>query len=72
MVSIFYHGDHKLFVHVRRGMCLCHLILYHLGIFQVPLDVQTLEKLENLPIFGLCFYLWLILIAEAQFYNLQG
>ena len=57
MVSIFYLGDHKLIVHVRHGMGICHLVLYDLGIFQVPLDVQSLEKLENLPIFGSCFFL---------------
>ena len=57
MVSIFYLGDHKVIVHVRRGMGICHLVLYDLGIFQVPLDVQSLEKLENLPIFGSCLFL---------------
>ena len=52
----FYHEDHKLIVHVRHGMGICFPILYDLGIFQTPLDVQSQEKLENLPIFGLCVY----------------
>ena len=29
----------------------CHLILYDHDIFHVPLDVQSLEKLGDLPIF---------------------
>ena len=62
MVSNFYHVDHKFIVHVRRGMGICHLILYDPCIFQVPLDVQSLEKLENFLIFDLCLSLWLILV----------
>ena len=52
----YYHGDHKLVVHVRRGKGICHLILYMFGIFRVPLDVQSLEKLEILPLLGLCLF----------------
>ena len=44
VVSNFNHGDHKLVVFVRRGMGICHLVLYDLGIFQGPLDVQSLEN----------------------------
>ena len=72
MVSDFYHGDHKVIVHVRRGTGFYHLILYDLGIFQVPLGVQSLKKIENLPIFSLCLYLLLILIVEFRFYYLQS
>ena len=49
--SKFYHEDRKLIFHVRRGMEICRLVLYDLGIFQVRLDVQSLEKLESVPIF---------------------
>ena len=62
MVSSFYHGDHKLIFHMRRGMGICQLISYDLGIFQFPLDVQSLEKLENSLIFYLCLSLCLTLI----------
>ena len=71
-LSNFYYGDHKLTVHVHRGTGICHLILYDLGIFKVPLDVQSLEKLENLPVFGLCFYLWLISIDQFGFYTFRA
>ena len=42
---IFYHADHMLIVHVRRETGIYHLVLYDLGIFQVPLGV-----LKNLKI----------------------
>ena len=71
MVSKFYHGYHKLIVHVRRGTGFYRLILYDLGIFQVLLDVQSLEKLKKLPILSFCFCLELTIIVEARFYNLQ-
>ena len=45
VVANFYHRDHKLIVHVRRGIGNYHLILDNLGIFQVPLDVQSLKKI---------------------------
>ena len=51
MVSNFYHGDRKLTLHVRRGREICRVVLYDLGIFQVRLDVQSLEKLRSEPIF---------------------
>ena len=57
MVSNFYHEDHKLIVHVRHGTGIYRLILFDLDIFQVLLGVQSLKKLENLPIFGFCLYL---------------
>ena len=60
MVSNFYHGDDKVIFQMRRGKGICHPIFYDLVIFQVPLVVQSLEKLEILPIFGLCPDLWLI------------
>ena len=47
MVSNFYYGDHKSIVDVHRGTGICHLFFYDLGIFQVQLDLQSLEKLEN-------------------------
>ena len=57
---------------MRRGIGICHLTLYDLGIFQVPLGVQSLEKLEKSFVFDLCLYLWLSLICLVRFYNLQG
>ena len=36
-----------LIFHVLRGREICRLVLYDLDIFQVPLGVQSLEKLEN-------------------------
>ena len=57
---------------MRCAMGICHLILYDLGIFRVLLGVQSLEKLENSPVFDLFFYLWLILVYLICFYNLQG
>ena len=57
VVSSFYDGDRKLILHVRRGMEICRLVLYDLGFFHVRLDVQSLEKLESLPIFCLCLCL---------------
>ena len=56
MVSNFCHEDHNLIVHVRRGIDICLLILCDFVFFQVPLNVQSLEKIENLPFFGLCLY----------------
>ena len=53
----FFRGYHKLIVRVRRDTSFYCLILFDLGIFQVLLYVQKLEKLENLPIFGFCLYL---------------
>ena len=44
-----------------RGMEICRLVLYDLGIFQVRLDVQSLEKLESSPIF--CLRLCLMLFS---------
>ena len=52
----FFHEDHNLIVHVRCGMDNCLLILNDFGIFQVPLDVQSLEKFENVPFFALWLY----------------
>ena len=56
VVSNFYHGDHNLTVHVRRGTGISHLFYMTL----VSLKFRLMSKLENLPIFGLCLYLWLI------------
>ena len=52
----FYRVGHTLIVRVRRGTDIYCLILYDIGIFHVLLDVQSLEKLENLTIFDLCLY----------------
>ena len=56
VVSNFYQGDHKLIVHVRSGTSIYCLILYDLGILQVLLGVQSLEKLEYFSILFLCLY----------------
>ena len=56
---------------MRRGTCFYRLISIDLGIFQVLHDVQSLEKLKNLPILSFCHYLELTSIVEARFYNLQ-
>ena len=52
---------------MRRGMDTYGLVLYDLGISQVLLDMQSLKKLENLPIFNFCLCLWLNLIVELVF-----
>ena len=57
VVSNFYHGDHKLIFHVLREMEICYLIFYYLGVFQVQLDVLSLEKLESLLVFCFCLCL---------------
>ena len=72
MVSNFYHGDRKLIFHVLREMAICYLVLYDLGIFQVQLDVLSLEKLEKLRKFCFCFYLMLFLVFQDLFCNCQG
>ena len=56
VVSNFYHGDRKLIFHVLREMEIFYLVLYDVGIFQVQLDVLSLEKLESLIVFCFCFY----------------
>ena len=61
-----------LIVHVCRGTGIYRLILNDLGILQVPLNVQSLEKLENVQIFRLSLYLWLMSTEEVRFYNFQG
>ena len=67
VVSNFYRTDHILIFHVRRGMGICHLILYDPCICQAPLGVQSLEKLENSLLSDLCLCLWLILIYLVVF-----
>ena len=57
VVCNFLNRDRKLFFHVRLGKEICRLVSYDLGIFQVRLAVQSLEKLESLPIFCLCLCL---------------
>ena len=47
MVSNVYHGNPKIIFLVLRGKEICDLVLYNLGIFDVRLDVGSLEKLEN-------------------------
>ena len=68
---IFCHADRKLILCVLRGSKIFHLVLYDLGIIQVLLDVQILEKLENLPIFLVVPLFVVNLIVEARFFNLQ-
>ena len=46
--------------HVRRGMEICRLVLYDLGIFQVRLDVRVRKNLKVykflfLPLFDVIF-----------------
>ena len=53
----FYHRDRKLIFHVLREMEICYLILYNHGIFQVQLDVLSLEKVGSLLVFCFCLYL---------------
>ena len=72
MVSNFYYEDHNLIVHVRRGMDSFLLILYDHGIFQVPLDVQILEKFENLPIFGVYLYFLVCVNRLRSFLHTSG
>ena len=55
---IFYHGDRKLSFHVVREMEICYLVFNDLGIYQVQLDVLSLEELENL--LACCFYHYLM------------
>ena len=58
VVSNVYHQVHMLFfrvLHEREILC---LIVYDLGVFQVRLDVLSLERLENLQVSCLCLY-WL-------------
>ena len=57
VVSIFHHGDYKLIIHVLRQREIWYLVLSDLGIFQVQIDVLSLEKLGNLLVFCLCLYL---------------
>ena len=56
VVSKFYHGDRKLIFHVRCKLEIFYLVFYDLGIFQVQLDVLSLEKLV-LPLFDVIFSL---------------
>ena len=72
VVTNFCHGDCKLMFHVIRGRENCHLGLFDLGIFQVRLDVRSLEKLESLPISCLCLCVMRVLIVQVRFYNFQG
>ena len=46
-----------LIFHVLRERGICYLVLYDLGIFQVRLDVLSLEKLEISLVFCLCLCL---------------
>ena len=52
-----YCVNHRLSVRVRRDAGVYHLAVYDLGGFQIVLGVQSLERLENLKISHLCFYL---------------
>ena len=56
MVSSAYRICHKLIFRVRRCMGIFHLVLYVLDIFQVVLDVQNRQRLENILVFCRCFY----------------
>ena len=47
-------------------------VVYDLGVFQVRLDVLSLEKLENLEVFCLNLYLVCSLMFLVRFYNFQG
>ena len=55
VVSSVYRACHRLIVRVRRYMGTFYPILYDLGIFQVQLDVLSLEKLANLLVFCFAF-----------------
>ena len=57
VVSHFYHGDRTLIFHVLREMEIFYLVLYDRGIFQVQLDVRSLEKLGSLLVFCFCLCL---------------
>ena len=46
-----------LIFHVLREREIWYLVLYDFGIFQVQLDVLSLEKNENLLVYCLCLYL---------------
>ena len=59
MVSSVYHVRHKFIFRVRRCMGIFHLVLYVLDIFQVLLDVQSRQRLENLEFF-LSVFLFLV------------
>ena len=53
-------------------MDICHLILYELGIFDDPLDVQSLEKLEILLIFDLCLLFMVNFSQLSSFLQSSG
>ena len=57
MVFNSYHEDRMLIFHVLHEREILYLVVYDLGVFQVRLDVPSLEKHENLQIFCLCLYL---------------
>ena len=68
-VSSVYHVCHKLIFRVRLCMGIFHLILYVLDNFQVLLDVQNRQRLENVLFFCPCFYFLWCLVRVVRFYN---
>ena len=57
MVSNFNHEDRMLIFHVLHKKETLYLVVYDLSVFQVRLDVLSLEKLESFQVFCLCLYL---------------
>ena len=61
MVSNFYREGRMLNFHVLNGREILYLVVYDLGVFQVWLDVLSLEKFKNftsflfVPLFGVSF-----------------
>ena len=66
VVSSAYRVCHKLILGVSRCMGIFHLVLYVLGIFQVLLDVQNRQRLENILVFCRCFCFFFVIFSPSS------